>query len=112
MDFHDSVAITTTAAGDTAVIAGKPAVAANPQDTPARRIYVGGYVLVAAAAVTVKFKDSQGDLTGVMTLAAGTPLVVGFSGAEVFRPCAAGSDLTITLGGAVQVSGHAIFFQQ
>jgi hypothetical protein len=73
-------------------------------------VRVTGYQLVAAGAVTAKFQSNTTDLTGAMSLITGTPVGQQVSGRPGTRPClfktAKGQPLNLTLGGAVQVSGH------
>ena len=74
------------------------------------KIRVISYTLVAAGAVAVRFESAAGGtaLTGVMTLATGTPLVNGTAREGHFETVA-GELLNMELGGAVQVSGHLVY---
>ncbi|MBY0523438.1 MAG: hypothetical protein K2R98_08560 [Gemmataceae bacterium] len=79
-----------------------------------KKIRVVNYLIVAAGAVTAKFqsKESPTDLTGAMTMAAGQPIGSAYSTARQFGgydghfETQTGEGLAISLGGAVQVSGH------
>ena len=75
-----------------------------------KKIRVLSYVLVATTAVAVRFESAAGGtaLTGVMTLAAGVPLVVNLEREGHFETVA-GELLNMELGGAVQVSGHMTY---
>jgi hypothetical protein len=77
------------------------------------RVY--GYLLVAAGAVTANVKSGSTSLTGAMSLITGTPLSAWSPVAEGQRnpvlETASGDDLVLTLGGAVQVSGHLLYEQ-
>jgi hypothetical protein len=74
------------------------------------KIRVHSYTLVAAGAVTAKFKSATGgnDLTGAMSLITGTPLVVPFQREGHFETTVS-ELLNLVLGGAVQVSGHLTY---
>lgn len=72
------------------------------------KIRVLGYMIVAAGAVTVKFQSANTDLTPAMSMITGVPLPGGWGGFGLFET-AAGEALNITLGGAVQVSGHVTY---
>lgn len=74
------------------------------------KIRVHAYTLVAAGSVTAKFKIGTGgaDLTGAMSLIAGTPLVVPFCREGHFETTI-NALLNLNLGGAVQVSGHLTY---
>lgn len=80
-----------------------------------RRIRVVSYVLVAAGAVTAKWQSASTDLTGAMSLITGTPLPVApfplrhSGGYDGHLQTAPGEALNLTLGGAVQVSGHLTY---
>jgi hypothetical protein len=75
---------------------------------PGVKIRVTSYVLVAAGAVTAQFNSGAGPTarSGAMSLITGTPLAVQGSNETPVLECGAGEKLTLTLGGAVQVSGH------
>lgn len=75
-------------------------------------VYVYELVLVAATATTVQLFDGAVALTGVMSLAAGTPLVLPFlPEAHNHFSTAAGNAFRMALGGAVQVSGFVRYVQ-
>lgn len=74
-----------------------------------------GLVLVAASAVTVRLESGAGGtaLTGVMSLAANVPFILplampGYHWCET----AANTLLNLELGGAVQVSGAIVYYQE
>ncbi len=74
------------------------------------KIRVISYTLTAASAVTVSFQDGAGGtaLTGVMSLAAGVPLVVPLAREGHFETSVT-TLLNLSLGGGVQVSGHITY---
>ena len=74
------------------------------------KIRVLSYTLVAAATVTASFQDGAGGtaLTGAMTLIAGVPLVVNLQKEGHFQTTVS-TLLNLSLGGAVQVSGHLTY---
>lgn len=79
-----------------------------------KRIRVVSYVMVAAGAVTVRIDSATTPISGVMSLITGTPLVVphapeGVAGQKGYMQTAQGEALNLTLGGAVQVSGHLVY---
>lgn len=80
--------------------AGDNTVVADPGT--GAKIKVLSYVLVADAAVTVKWKSGSTDRSGAMNLAAGG----GVSIASEFPIMSASAALKLTLGGAVGVRGH------
>lgn len=89
------VPVSVSASGNTQLIAG----------VTGAKIRVTSFILVAAAAVTAKFvSGASPDLTGAMSLAIGKP--IGDNSHVGLFETAVGAALTITLGGAVQVSGH------
>lgn len=93
--------VNTAAAGATQLVAAQAAGV---------KIKVVSYVLVAGAAVTVKFQSAAVDLTGAMAFAAnGGVSAVGQPSAHLLETAAA-TALNINLGGAVQVSGHISYF--
>ena len=70
-----------------------------------KKIRVVGLCLVAAGSVTAKFQTGAAtDLTGAISLVAGTPLQPGFDPTGHLET-ASGGKLNLVLGGAVQVSG-------
>lgn len=80
-----------------------------------KRIKVLALVLVAAGAVTARLESAAGGtaLTGVMSLITGTPLVLpltfpGYHWVET----AEGALLNLELGGAVQVSGDLLYYEE
>lgn len=76
---------------------------------PGKRYTVLAYVLAAAGAVTVKFADATGDLTGEFPIAeAGAGLDPGLSPLGHFRT-RRGEALSIVLSGAVAVGGHLTY---
>lgn len=84
---------------------------------PGSAIEVLGLALSAASGVTVKFQSNAAtDLTGAMSLATGTPLVVPVSapslpggGPPAWLRTAAGEKLNLVLGSSVQVSGFLVY---
>lgn len=100
-----SASISTASSGATAVVAA----------ASGRRIRVVSYVLVAAGAVTAKWQSASTDLTGAMSLITGTPLAPApfpqrhSGGYDGHIQTAPGEALNLTLGGAVQVSGHLTY---
>lgn len=94
------LSISTAAAGQTLLVAANATL----------KIKVVSYVIVASAAVTVKFQSGNTDLTGAMALAAnGGISAVGQPSAHVLETIV-NNALNINLGGAVQVSGHLSYF--
>lgn len=76
---------------------------------PGKSIRVLGYALVAAGAVTVNFENGTTDISGVMSLAAnGGVSYPGGVQCPAFET-SPGTALGLTLGGAVQVSGHICY---
>jgi len=92
--------ISAASSGDNTVVA---AVASH-------KIRVLSYVLVAAGSVTARWESGAGGTakTGVMTLAAGVPLVVPLEREGHFETAVAAL-LNLELSGAVQVSGHLTY---
>lgn len=71
------------------------------------RIIVTSVVLVAAAAVSVKWKSGSTDLSGAMPFAAnGGYALSGNREDPVLSTAVQDEDLILNLSGAVQVSGH------
>ena len=72
----------------------------------------GNNTLVAAGAVTAQFQSGAGGAarTGVMSLITGVPLVVPYSPNGHFDTADAAL-LNLSLGGAVQVSGHLTYVE-
>ena len=64
--------------------------------------------LTAASATTVQFQDGATNLSGAMSLAAGTPLALLMDGYPWFT-CSSGNAFNISLGGAVQVAGEIAY---
>jgi hypothetical protein len=99
-------AVSTAALGDNTLVAA----------VTGKRIKVLALVLCAAAAVDVRLESGAGGtaLTGVMSLTAGDlrlvwPLAVpGYHWVET----AAGALLNMELGGAVQVSGCIVYYEE
>ena len=77
-----------------------------------KKIRVLSYTLTTASATTVSFEDGAGGtaLTGVMTTAAGTPIEGAYNPHGHFETTAA-TLLNLTLGGAVQTSGHLTYVE-
>jgi hypothetical protein len=74
-------------------------------------VSVVAYNLVAAAPVTAQFKSGTTALTGPMSMIAGTPLrdsMVDSSTRDCLFQTAKGEALNLTLGTAIQVSGHMV----
>lgn len=69
-------------------------------------IQVVSYVLVAASAVSVKWRSGTTDLCGAMSLAANGGVVATTEPVTPFFQTASGEALNLNLGSAVQVSGH------
>lgn len=96
-------AITASASGATQV------VAAATLNGTARKIRVVSYVIVANAAVNVKFQShTAGDLTGLLYNAANGGVAAPFSPVGWFETVA-GEALDINLSGAVAVGGHLTY---
>lgn len=76
-----------------------------------RKIKVVGYVVVAAGAVSAKFKSGAStDLTGAMALAAnGGVATQSMTFAHLFETAAA-TALVLNLSGATAVAGHFSYF--
>lgn len=94
-------AVVSTAASGATTLVSAP--------TNSSSICVVEYVLIASAAVTVKFQSGATDLTGAMALAANGGLVVVGRTDQPLLMCAPNAALNINLGGAVQVSGHIAY---
>lgn len=76
---------------------------------PGKSIRVLGYALVATGAVAVNFENGTTDISGVMSLAAnGGVSYAGGVQCPAFET-SIGAALGLTLGGAVQVSGHLCY---
>lgn len=76
-----------------------------------KKIRVLGYVLVAANAVNANFESGTTDISGVMSLPAfGGVSYAGGREAPAFET-ASGAALGLTLGSAVQVSGHISYIE-
>jgi hypothetical protein len=86
-------------------------IAAPAGSTVGQKIRVTSYVLVAAAPVTVQWNSGTGPTarSGVMSLIAGTPLSLQGNQEAPVLECGSNEKLTLTLGGAVQVSGHLTY---
>lgn len=70
---------------------------------PGKAIRVLSFMLVAAAGVSVNFESGTTDISGVMLLAAGTPVAERVPWGVL--QTAVGQALGLTLSGATQVSG-------
>lgn len=92
---YTSTAIATSANGDTTLVAA----------VPSRRIRVKRLALMAAGNVSVKLKDSHGDLTGLFPLVASTGFVMPPDDDEYWMQTTAGDPLILNLSGAIQVGG-------
>jgi hypothetical protein len=93
-------AISTSSSGDTTLVAADAT----------RKIKVVSYVVVAASAVSVKFKSASNDVTGAEPFAAnGGAAVLGTTFAHLFETVA-NQALVINLSGAVAVGGHFSYF--
>jgi hypothetical protein len=68
------------------------------------------FLTITTAAGTVQFTDGVTNFTGLMTLAAGIPLILPMDGNPYFI-CGKGNGFTLTLAATGQTSG-AIFFTQ
>ena len=73
-----------------------------------KRIRVLQYVLVAAGATTVAFKDGATAVTGAMALVANSGVSSGYSPVGVVQTTV-NTNLVLTLSAAVQVSGHLVY---
>lgn len=71
-----------------------------------KRIRVTGYVVNAVTAVTVRWFSNTTALSGAIALGATGSLVCPNDNTDGWFETAAGEALKMTLGGAVQVSGH------
>lgn len=96
--------ISTSASGDTTLVAAQPG----------RKIRVVSYTVIAAGAVSVKFKSGSTDITGAMALAANggaAPSGAGLapSGFAGLFETASGEALVINLSAAVAVGGHLTY---
>jgi hypothetical protein len=91
--------VNAAASGDNTIIAAPGA---------GKQIEVRGYHIAAAGAVTATWKSGSTALTGAMTMATGTPHDA-YSWADPVFLLAANEALVLTLGGAVQVSGHVTY---
>lgn len=99
------VVIDTAVLGDNVIV---PAVAN-------KRIRMVSYVLVAAGAVTARWKDGASiNLSGAMSLITGVPVSTqppdeGMGGQYGHFETSPGNVLVLSLGGNVQVSGHLAY---
>jgi hypothetical protein len=92
---------------DTATIGANQIVAG----VPGKIIRVLNYTLLAAGPVTAQFLGGATELTGAMSLIAGIPVSpsqgpMHVTARAALFEAAVGTALNLTLGGAVQVSGH------
>ena len=88
-------------------VTGNPIAAVTGQIIRVYRLF-----LTTAAAGTLQFTDGTTNFTGVMTTAAGVPLVLPMDGNAYFT-CGKSNPFTITIaGGAGQTSGTVYFTQQ
>lgn len=79
-----------------------------------RRVRIIAFMLVADAAVSVKFQSAGNDLTGAMKLTTGVPLPGGpfidaMGGTLPVLQTNPGEALNLNLSGAVQVSGFVSY---
>ena len=79
-----------------------------------KRIRVLSYLFSAAALVTVRWDSATTPLSGAMSAAAGTPFSapqgpISAGGTMGIMQTERGEALNLTLGGAVQVSGHLVY---
>lgn len=78
----------------------------------AKKFAIVSYVLVADAAVTVKFRSNSVDLSGAMALAANGVVSLRGSRAEpLMLTGTVNQSLVLTLGGAVGVRGHLTYIE-
>lgn len=92
--------IDTAASGNTALVAAAGT---------GKKIVVRNYLLIASAAVSVKFRSANTDLTGAMALSAnGGASAAGHPEVGWFET-AANEALNINLSAAQQVSGHVSY---
>lgn len=95
-----SAAVAISSAGANAIVAA----------TAGRKICVIGYVLMAAAAVNVKWQSASTDKTGLLYPAANGGAVAGLAPDYKFWfECAEGEALNLNLSGAVAVGGHVTY---
>ena len=74
----------------------------------AKKIVVLNYLLVADTAVAVNWESNTTDISGVMLLGVGIPVAATDNEFGLLET-AAGEKLDLTLGAAVQVSGHITY---
>lgn len=74
-----------------------------------QKIRVHAVVLVAAGATTVQFQSGNNNLSGVMSLITGTPLVLNANENLPWFVTNAGESFNITNGAAIQVSGFILY---
>lgn len=92
--------VDTAASGDTAIVAA----------VTNKKIRVCNYALVAASAVSAKWRSNTTDLTGAMPFAANGGISCPGSSDSVWLETARGEALNLNLSGAVQTSGHVAYF--
>ena len=92
--------VSTASSGDTSIVAAQGS---------GNKIRVLAYVLVASAAVSVKWRSASTDKTGAMALAANGGVSSGYSPVGHFET-AANEALNLNLSGAQQVSGHIAYY--
>lgn len=92
--------IDTAASGNTSLVATPGA---------SKKIVVRSYLLIAGAAVNVKFRSANTDLTGALPLAANGGASAPGNPELAWFETAANEALNINLSGAVQVSGHIAY---
>jgi len=95
---YASISAATSGAGNTivAAVAGK-------------QIRVMGYVLDSVTAVTIQWFSNTTALSGSMSMGATSTLACPIDNGDGWFETAAGEALKMTLGGAVQVSGHLVY---
>lgn len=90
------VKISTASASSNVLVAG----------VTSKKLLVCELVLVAAGSVVVTLEDDDGtDLSGAMSLIAGTPFILQMNAVDGHLTTSSGKGLNLLLGGAVQVSG-------
>lgn len=94
--------ISTGDSGDTALVAA----------VTGKKIKVTGMFLIAAGAVSVKFKGGATDLTGAMAVAANGGFSVMSNADNPIFETAAGAALNINLSGAVAVAGAITYIAE
>lgn len=111
----DAVLQSGTARATTGLLFAPIAVSSSGDNTllaadATHKIKVVGYTIVAASAVSAKFKSGATDLSGAMSLAANGGVVSNSLTFAHLLETAINSALILNLSGAVAVSGHFSYF--